>query len=76
MAAGVDWVGVAELTVGLGLLEVGAALVVLALALELVAAGDDGNKIPACERTTPTKANNTRRISAINGQVHGLRPLR
>ena len=80
MAAGVDWVGVAELLVGLGLVDVGEALVVVGAALVVVAAlllaGVCGNRIPAWVSMTPTSANSTSRIRAISGQVQGLRPRR
>ena len=42
----------------------------------LVAGPCEGKRLPAWLRTTPTRANTTSRISAISGQVQGLRPRR
>ena len=77
MAAGVDRVGAAELMVGLGLAEVGVALVLLGaavvVAMALLLAGACGDRIPAWLSMTPTRAKRTSRIRAISGQVQGLR---
>src|SRR6478735_5769918 len=75
IAGGVDTVGVAELTVGVGVgvEDVGAAVVDAGFD---VVAVEDGNRLPACETTMPTRAKSTSRIRAISGQVHGLRPRR
>src|SRR3954468_16388864 len=90
MASGVDTVGVAELALGVGVSDAvavgdgdgdadeGVALLGFA-ALDvtaLVAGACEGKRLPAWLRTTPTRTNTTRRISAISGQVQGLRRRR